>query len=93
MRDGHLIDRNGGGRVISSLDAMKQEFSKDGRVWILVNREKFRTRGKNLRWEYPGARFEMFLRKNCDLKYRTYLWNAYLWDPERGFYAHFRSQQ
>lgn len=93
MRDGHLIDRNGGGRLISSLDAMKHEFAKDGRVWILVNREKFRTRGKNLRWEYPGARFEMFLRKNCELKYRTYLWNAYLWDPARGHYAHFRSQQ
>lgn len=93
MRDGHLIDRNGGGRMVSSLDSLKHEFTKDGRVWILVNREKFRTRGKNLRWEYPGARFEMFLRKNCELKYRTYLWNAYLWDPARGFYAHFRSQE
>ncbi len=93
MRNGQLVDRNGGATMISSLDGLDDQFAKDGRVWILVNREKFRTRGKNLRWEYPGARFELFLRKNCELKYRTYLWNAYLWDPSRGHYSQFGMQR
>lgn len=93
MQDGQLIDRNGGAKMFSNLDSLKSEISNRGRIWILINREKFRARGKNLRWEYPGARFELFLRKNCELKYRTYLWNAYLWDPSRGHYSHFRSQE
>jgi hypothetical protein len=93
FRDGRLVDRNGGGELVSSLDDLVRVMEKDERVWILLNREKFRTRGKNMRWEYPGARFEMFLRKNCELKYRTYLWHAYLWDPSRGHYVHFSKQQ
>lgn len=93
MRDGKLVDRNGGGLVVSNLDDLINVFSQGDRVWIALNREKFRTRGKNLRWEYPGARFELFIRKNCQLKYRTYLWSVYLWDPANGFYVPFQMQE
>jgi hypothetical protein len=93
MQDGRMIDRNGGGELVSSLDDFIRVMEKGERVWVLINREKFRTRGKNMRWEYPGARFETFLRKNCELKYRTYLWHAYLWDPSRGHYVSFSQQQ
>ena len=93
FQDGRLIDRNGGGEIVSSVDQLMSVLEKQDRVWILLNREKFRTRGKNLRWEYPGARFEMFLRKNCELKHRTYLWHAYLWDSSRGHLVSFGRQQ
>ena len=93
MRDGIMVDRNGGGQLVSSLDDLIAAFSKGDRVWVVINREKFRTRGKNLRWEYPGARFESFLRQNCELKYRTYLWTVFLWDPARGHYKPFQLQE
>jgi hypothetical protein len=93
MRDGVLVDRNGGGEVVSNVDQLISEISAGNRIWIVLNREKFRTRGKNMRWEYPGARFETFIRKNCELKYRTYLWSVYLWDPARGHYLPFRLQE
>lgn len=93
MRNGRLVDRNGGGEVVSNVDQMIHEFSQGQRIWILLNREKFRTRGKNMRWEYPGARFESFVRKNCELKHRTYLWSVFLWDPACGHYQPFRLQE
>ena len=93
MQDGILVDRNGGGEVVSSVDQLIEKISRGKRVWILLNREKFRSRGKNMRWEYPGARFETFIRKNFELKHRTYLWSVYLWDPARGHYQPFRLQQ
>ena len=93
QRDGRLVDRNGGAEIISKVDQLAEIFGRHNRVWILLNREKFRTRGKNMRWEYPGARFESFVRKNCELKHRTYLWNAYLWDSSRGHFVNFRDQE
>ncbi len=93
FQDGRLIDRNGGSEIVSNVDEFLSVIEKHDRVWILINREKFRSRGKNLRWEYPGARFEMLLRKNCELKHRTYLWHAYLWDSARGHYVGFNKQQ
>ena len=90
LKDGRLIDRNGGATVVASLDEFQKVCRENDRVWVLLNREKFRTRGKNLRWEYPGARFESFLRKNCELKHRTYLWHVYLWDRANGLYIPFR---
>lgn len=93
FQGGRLIDRNGGGELINSVDNLISVIEKEDRVWILLNREKFRTRGKNMRWEYPGARFETFIRKNCELKHRTYLWHAYLWDASKGHYTSFRKQE
>ncbi len=93
VQDGRLVDRNGAGEVISSLDQLIGVLSKGERVWIALNREKFRTRGKNMRWEYPGARFELFVRRNCELRHRTYLWSVYLWDPARGHFRSFQLQE
>lgn len=93
MRDGVLVDRNGGGEILSNVDQLIHEISQGDRVWVLLNREKFRTRGKNMRWEYPGARFESFVRKNFELKHRTYLWSVFLWDPARGHFQPFQLQE
>jgi len=55
-----------------------------GRVWVAVSREKLRNRSRNLRWEYPVSRVELFLRSNCVVTYETYLWSVFLWDPGGG---------
>lgn len=89
LEDGMLIDRNGGAQVVGSVTELKAEMAKRDRIWILLNREKFRSRGKNLRWEYPTARAELFIRRNCELKHRTYLWSVYLWDVNAGHYESF----
>ena len=60
---------------------------------MMISRDKFRTREKNMRWEYPGARFETFIRKHCELKHRTYLWSVYLWYPAAGHYQNFQLQE
>lgn len=90
LHKGRLIDRNGGGEVIASLDDLMAACRKHERLWVVVNREKFRTRGKNLRWEYPAARIELFLRKNFQIAYRGYLWTVFLWDRNRGQFNAFR---
>ncbi|WP_411844702.1 glycosyltransferase family 39 protein [Roseibacillus persicicus] len=90
--NGVLRDRNADAEVVNNLAKLQNVFSSGNRVWILLNREKFRSRGKNLRWEYPGAREELFIRKNCQLVYRSHLWHLYLWDPAVGRYHPFRSE-
>jgi hypothetical protein len=90
LQKGRLIDRNGGAEVISSLDDLMDACRKHERLWVVVNREKFRTRGKNIRWEYPAARIELFLRRNLQIEYRAYLWTVYLWDRSRGQFKGFR---
>ena len=92
LHKGRLIDRNGGGEVIGSIDDLMAACLKHERLWVVINREKFRNRGKNLRWEYPGARLELFLRANFQIAHRTYLWTVFLWDRSRGQYVHFRGQ-
>jgi len=90
LQDGHLVDRNGGALAIGSLDELMAVCRRHERLWIVVNREKLRSRGKNLRWEYPGARVELFLRKNCAVAHHTYLWTVFLWDRSLGTYTPFR---
>ncbi|QEH34217.1 Dolichyl-phosphate-mannose-protein mannosyltransferase [Aquisphaera giovannonii] len=90
LSKGRLIDRNGGAEVIASLDDLIEACRRHDRLWVVVNREKFRTRGKNIRWEYPAARIELFLRKNCQIAFRSYLWTVYVWDASRGQYENFR---
>jgi hypothetical protein len=92
LRKGRLIDRNGGGEVIGSIDDLMEACRRHDRLWVVVNREKFRNRGKNLRWEYPGARLELYLRKNFQVAHRTYLWTVFLWDRSQGHYVGFRGQ-
>jgi len=92
LRKGRLIDRNAGGEVIGSIDDLMEACRKHERLWVVVNREKFRNRGKNLRWEYPGARLELYLRKNFQVAHRSYLWTVFLWDMSRGQHASFRGE-
>jgi hypothetical protein len=91
-KDGVLHDRNGDARVVNRLADLQRIFVEDERVWIIINREKFRSRKKNIRWEYPGAREELFIRQNCELKYRSYLWSVYLWDQSLGKFETFRKE-
>lgn len=90
--DGVLRDRNGNAEVVNRLADLQEIFSNEQRVWIIINREKFRSRKKNIRWEYPGAREELFIRENCALKYRSYLWAVYLWDQSSGKFETFRKE-
>ncbi len=90
LRDGKLIDRNAGAEAVGSLAKLQKVLTKHDRVWILINKEKFRTRGKNMRWEYPAARIENYLRKNAELKHRTPFWYIYLWDAHVGRFRPFQ---
>jgi hypothetical protein len=92
-KDSRLIDRNGGAEIVGELNQLAAALQEHDRVWIAVNHEKLRSRGKNLRWEYPGARVDLFLRRNCQLVYKTYLWSVYLWDAGHGSYIPFRMDQ
>ena len=89
LKDGVLVDRNAGAKVIANLADLESAVLKSERLWVLVNREKFRSRNKNIRWEYPGARVELFLRQNFEVAYESYLWTVYLWDPKVGHYKSF----
>lgn len=88
--NGLLRDRNGDAKVINRVAGLQEVFAQDERIWILLNREKFRSRKRNLRWEYPSAREELYIRENCRLVYRSYLWHVYLWDQNHGKYNAFR---
>lgn len=88
--NGLLRDRNGDAKVVNRVAGLQQAFAQDERIWILINREKFRSRKRNLRWEYPSAREELYIRENCRLVYRSYLWHVYLWDRNLGHYHAFR---
>lgn len=90
--DGVLLDRNGDAKVVNRLAQIQEIFATQERVWIVVNREKLRSRKRNLRWEYSGAREEFFLRRNCQLAFRSYLWNVYLWDRNEHRYHPFRTE-
>ncbi|MDP0491405.1 MAG: glycosyltransferase family 39 protein [Verrucomicrobiota bacterium JB023] len=90
--NGLLRDRNGDAEVVNRVGKLQEVFEEDERIWILVNREKFRSRKRNLRWEYPTAREELYIRENCRLVYRSYLWHVYLWDQNLGKYHAFRKE-
>lgn len=89
---GLLRDRNGNAEVVNRLHILQNLFAEHERIWILVNREKFRSRKKNIRWEYPSAREELFLRKNCQIEHRGYLWTLYLWDRNNAHLHTFRKE-
>ena len=84
LRDGRLVDRNGGAESVGNLDELAEACRKHDRLWVLLYKEKFRTRGKNMRWEYPAARIEDYIRSNMELKHRSHLWYVYLWDSSQG---------
>src|SRR5262249_29496700 len=83
-KDGRLVDRNGSAEVVPTLEQLEGVLSRTDRLWVLVNREKFRSRGQNIRWEYPAARVELFLRENFEIQFQSYLWTVFLWDVHAG---------
>jgi hypothetical protein len=90
LKDGTLRDRNASAQVIATVQQLASACARHERLWIAVNREKFRSRGDNLRWDYPSARAELFLRENCTIAHETYLWTVFLWDARQGRYASFQ---
>jgi len=91
-RQGALVDRNGGAQVIGSVNDLQQAFAKNERLWVVFNREQAGARGSAIDWQYPAARFQLYLRNNAQLVFRSYLWSVYLWDRNAGRYSSFREQ-
>ena len=92
QKDGRLIDRNGGAESLGRLSTLQRVVAQNDRVWFVLNREKFKNRSKNMRWEYPGARIDLFIRKNCPLVYQAYSWDVFLWDRTAGRLHPFRME-
>jgi hypothetical protein len=91
-RQGALVDRNGGAQVIGGVNDLQQAFAKNERLWVVFNREQAGARGSAIDWEYPGGRFQLYLRNNAHLVFRSYLWSVYLWDHNAGRYSSFREK-
>ncbi len=89
---GYLRDRNANALVLSNIASLQWAIANYDRIWFCVNREKFRSCDRNLKWEYPSARAELFLRQNCELARQDYLWSVYLWDKNRGHLSAFRRE-
>ncbi|MFY9988036.1 MAG: glycosyltransferase family 39 protein [Chthoniobacterales bacterium] len=91
-RAGRLVDRNGGGEVIGSLDDLQRAIAKPNRLWIVFDRYTLRARGQPVAWLYPAGRLQLYLQNNCKLVFRSYLWSVYLWDKQAGRYSTFREK-
>jgi len=91
-RRGTLVDRNGGAQVIGALGDLQQAFAQNERLWVVFNREQAGARGSEIPWQYPAARFQLYLRHNARLVFRSYLWSVYLWDRNAGHYSSFREK-
>ncbi len=91
-KDGRLIDRNGGAESVGRVSVIQRIMAQHDRIWFILNREKFKNRARNLRWEYPGARLDLLVRKNCPLMYQAYSWEVYLWDRGNGRFHPFRME-
>jgi hypothetical protein len=91
-RNGELVDRNGGARVIGNLEELQEAFATNERLWIVFNRGQAGALGTEIPWQNPGARFQLYLRSNSRLVFRSYLWSVYLWDRNAGQYQPFREK-
>jgi hypothetical protein len=91
-KQGKLIDRNAGAELIGNIDGLQQAFARHERLWIVCNREPDTIRFKDILWNYPAGRAELYLRQNARLMFRSYLWDVYLWDRNVGKYQGFREQ-
>ena len=89
---GKLIDRSSGSNVIGNLDELQQAVAQHDRLWIVCSREQMHARGEVIFWQFPGARIQLFLRNNCRLAFRSYLWSVYLWDRSAGHYSTFHEE-
>jgi 4-amino-4-deoxy-L-arabinose transferase-like glycosyltransferase len=91
-KQGKLVDRSSASEVIGNLDELQQAVAKNDRLWIVCSRELMHARGENILWQFPGARVQVYLRNNCRLAFRSYLWSVYLWDRSAGHYSSFREK-
>jgi len=84
-KNGRLLDRNAGAEVISRLDEFQDACARHERLWLVLTRgTRFRSPGETITWQEPGARFDLFVRTNLELKYQTYLADVFLWDSSKG---------
>ncbi|MFK7734383.1 MAG: glycosyltransferase family 39 protein [Pirellulaceae bacterium] len=90
--DGRLIDRNGGAESMGRIGTLQRAMAQHDRIWIIINREKIKNVSRNMRWEYAGTRFDYFVRQNCQVMYRAYSWDVFLWDRARGVTQSFRME-
>jgi hypothetical protein len=90
LDQGRLVDRNSGAEAVGSLGQLLDLCKRHPRVWVLVNRERFQFRGTDIHWGFPGARVELFLRKNLEIRFRSSQWTVFLWDATRGSFSIFR---
>jgi hypothetical protein len=91
-RQGELVDRNGGARVLGNMEDLQQAFAKNERLWIVFNRAQAGALGTKIPWQNPAARIQLYLRSNSRLVFRSYLWSVYLWDRNAGQYLPFREK-
>jgi hypothetical protein len=91
-KKGRLVDRNTAAEVIGNLNELQQAIAKNERVWIVVDRYQMHATGKDILWQYPAARDQLYLRNNCRLAFRSFLWSVYLWDRNAGHYSSFREE-
>jgi 4-amino-4-deoxy-L-arabinose transferase-like glycosyltransferase len=89
-KDGKLIDRNAGAEVIATLEQLEEAIARHDRLWVVINRWKFRSQGQEIMWPYPAARIESFLRENFELKHESFQYAVYLWDSHIGRFRSFR---
>lgn len=90
-KNGRLVDRNAGAEVISRLDELQEAVARHERLWVVLTRVfHFRSPAETISWQEPGARFDLFVRTNCELKYQTYLADVFLWDCSKGRLKNFQ---
>lgn len=90
LKEGRLLDRNGGAKAVVNVDQLREICKRSPRVWVVLNREKFRTKGHDILWQFPGARLELFIRRNFVNVRNFPLCSVFLWDAARGEYQAFR---
>jgi hypothetical protein len=91
-KKGKLVDRNGAAEVVGNLDELQRAFAENDRLWVVFDRDQMHARSKDVLWEYPAGRLQLFLRNNARLVFRSYLWSVYLWDRNAGQYSTFREK-
>jgi hypothetical protein len=91
-KKGKLVDRNGAAEVVGNLDELQRAFSQHERLWVVFDRDQMHSRSKDVLWQYPAGRIQLFLRNNARLVFRSYLWSVYLWDRNAGQYSTFREK-
>jgi hypothetical protein len=89
-KNGRLIDRNASAESISTVEQFQDIIARHDRIWVVLNRLKYRSHGQDIMWQYPAARLEAFLRENLELKYQTYQYVVFLWDAHVGRFRSFR---